>query len=120
MEFAMDAPLDLVDGGERVFGIGEVDLDMILGAGFPWAIFRKRMARTGDDAPAGRGEALHRGVADAAARPGEEQRAARQIGGGVRHEDEIRSTLKRLYRRFPKPAGYGPTNLGRRGFCSGV
>jgi hypothetical protein len=33
-------------------------------------------------------------VADAAARPGEEQRAARQIGGGVRHEDEIRSDLE--------------------------
>src|SRR5271163_1845054 len=107
----MDAPLDLVDGRKRVFGSGEVDLDMILGTGFPRAVFRKRMARTGDYAPAGRGEPLHRRVADPAARPGEEQSPPRLIGGGVRHEVAIRSILKRLYRRFPRPAGYGPAQF---------
>src|SRR5450631_2863742 len=109
----MDAPLDLVDRRERVLGIGEVDLDVVLGTRLPRAILREWMARTGDDAPAGRGETLHRRVADAAARPGEEQRAARQIGGGVRHGDKIRSTFEQLYRRFPVarriwPAGYRP------------
>jgi len=34
-------------------------------ARFPRAVFRERMARAGDDAPAGGREALHRGMADA-------------------------------------------------------
>ena len=100
MKLAMDAPLDLADRLERVFGIGEVDLDVILGAGLPRAVLREGMARAGDDAPAGRREALDRRMADAAARPGEEQRAARLVGGRGRHGASIRSILKQLYRRF--------------------
>ncbi len=73
-------PLDFVDGVLGVVGIGEIDLDVILRAHLPRAILRKRMARAGDDAPAGGGEALHRGVADAAAGSGEQQRAARLVG----------------------------------------
>ena len=93
MELALDAPLDLADRRERVLGIGEVDLDVVLRARLPRAILREGMARAGDDAPAGRGEALDRRMADAAARPGEEQRAARQVGSGVvAMGDSIRST----------------------------
>ena len=61
--------------------VGEVDLDVVLGSRVPRAVFRKRMPRAGDDAPAGAGKADHRGVADAAAGPGQKQRAPRRVIG---------------------------------------
>src|SRR4051794_4376478 len=80
----------VADVGDRAGGIGgggEVDLDMVLRARVPRTILRERMPRAGDHAPAGRGETDHGGMADAAARPGQEQRTARRIAGGLRHED---------------------------------
>jgi hypothetical protein len=71
--------LDLSDRRNRVAGIREVDLDVILGPGFPRTILRERMARAGDHAPAGGGEALHGRVPDPAARTSQEQRPARLI-----------------------------------------
>src|SRR5689334_16056144 len=82
LQLAVQAALGL---GNRLVGvgrIGEIDLDVILGAGLPRTVFRKRMARAGDDAPAGGGEPLHRGVADAAARSGQQQGTARLVAGG--------------------------------------
>src|SRR5207302_617698 len=77
------------DFGDRRVGagrIGEIDLDVILRPHLPWAVFRESMARAGDHAPAGRREALHCRVPDAAARAGEQQGAARLIGIGIRHQ----------------------------------
>src|SRR5271167_2032506 len=76
MQFAVEPPLDLRDSGVGVVGIGEIDLDVIFGPRFPRTILREGMPRAGDDAPAGGGKPLDRGVADAAARPGEEERPA--------------------------------------------
>src|SRR5262245_34509529 len=59
---------------------------MILRPHLPRAVLGERMARAGDDAPAGGGKALHRRMADAAARPGEEQRAARLVRVRARHD----------------------------------
>ena len=61
--------------------VREVDLDMVLGPRAPWAFFRERVARTGEDAPAGRRKADHGGMTDAAARPGEKQRPPRSVVG---------------------------------------
>ena len=42
VQFAVVEPLlDLVDRGERVGGIGEIDLDMILRSHLPRAVFRE-------------------------------------------------------------------------------
>src|SRR5262249_28591820 len=83
MQFtALEPPPDLGNRAQRVVGIAEVDLDVILGPRVPRALFRKRMPRAGDDAPAGRGKADHGRVPDAAARTGEQQRPPRQIGRG--------------------------------------
>src|SRR6202023_23737 len=85
------ALLDVGDGGEgRVF-VGEIDLDVVLGAHRPRAVFREGVARAGDDAPSGGGEALDGGMADAAARSGEQQGAAGLVGGGgcVRHGADL-------------------------------
>src|SRR5882724_10990188 len=53
---------------------GEIDLDVILRPRRPWAVLRKGVARAGDDAPARARKALHRGMADAAARARENER----------------------------------------------
>ena len=74
--------LGLGDRRVGVLGIGQIDLDVILRSRLPRAVFRERMPRAGDDAPAGGGKSLHRGVADAAAGSGEQQRAARLVGVG--------------------------------------
>src|SRR5689334_17423956 len=95
---AFEAALDLRNRRERVLLVGEVDLDVILGARLPWTFFRKRMARTGDDAPARAGETDHRCMPNAAAGTGEQQGAARLISAG-RH----RCTLSRVKPRL------GPT-----------
>jgi len=79
VQLAVDPPLDLGDCGLRVGRVGQVHLDMILRAGLPGAVFRKRMARAGDHPPARGREALDRGVSDAAACSGEQQRAARLV-----------------------------------------
>ena len=79
MQFAVQPLLDLGNRQVGVGDIGEIDLNVILGAGFPRAVFREGVARAGDHAPTGGGEALHGGVADAAAGSGEKQRAARTV-----------------------------------------
>src|SRR5207302_7842199 len=80
MQFAMVEPLlDLLDRGQRLVGVGEVDLDVILRPHFPRAVLRERMARACDHAPAGGREAFDREMADAAARPRQEQSAARLV-----------------------------------------
>jgi hypothetical protein len=71
--------LDLGDRARGVGVVGEVDLDVILRSHLPRAVLRKRMARAGDDAPAGGREADHGGMADAAAGAGQQQRAARLL-----------------------------------------
>src|SRR6185312_8890669 len=95
--------LDLGDRGERVRLIREVDLDVILGARLPWAIFGKRMAGAGDDAPTGGREALDRSVPDAAACSGEKQSAARLICLGTRHGRMLAHGYRRVL--FHGPAG---------------
>ena len=69
------------DGADRVLGVGEIDLEVVLRAHLPGAVLREGMTRAGDDAPARGGEPLHRGMADAAARPGKQHDAS---GGVVR------------------------------------
>src|ERR1700694_1388744 len=86
MQLAVLEPLlDDGDCRQRVLRIGEVDLDVVFGARLPWAIFGERMARAGDYAPAGGREALDRGMADAAAGPGQQQGAAWVVVVGRRH-----------------------------------
>ena len=75
----VQALLDLVDCRKRAIRIGEIDLDVVLRAHLPRAVLRKCMTRAGDDAPAGGREALDGEMADAAARPGQEQRTARLV-----------------------------------------
>ena len=69
----LEAFAHFADRAFGIGGIGEVDLDVILRPHLPGAVLREGVARAGDDAPARRGEALHRGVADAAAGAGEDQ-----------------------------------------------
>src|SRR6185312_2060392 len=81
MQFVVLQPL--TDLGNRACGvgmIGEVDLDVILRSGAPWADFRKRMPRAGDDAPAGGGKPDRGRVTDAAAGAGRKQGTPRRIG----------------------------------------
>ena len=87
---ALQPPSYFRNRARGVVVVGEVDLDVILRAGVPRAVFGKGMPRAGDDAPAGRGEADHGGVPDAAAGPGQKQRAPRRIGGR-RHKRFSRS-----------------------------
>src|SRR3954464_4274072 len=82
---AFETVADVGDRARGIGGGGEVDLDMVLRACVPRTILRERMPRAGDHAPAGRGETDHGGMADAAARPGQEQRTARRVGR-LRHE----------------------------------
>src|SRR6202030_1522521 len=104
VQFAAEALLDFLDGAERAFGVGEVDLDVILRTHCPRTVLSEGVARARDDAPSGGGEAFHRGVADAAARSGEKQRAARLVrGGGVLHgvdRADPSAILPALYRDF--------------------
>ena len=60
--------------------IGEVDLDMVLGPHFPGTIFGKRLARTRDHPPAGRGETFDGGVSDTPRGTREDQRLAVFVG----------------------------------------
>ena len=81
MQFAGKAPLGLADRLFGVLRIRQIDLDVVLGSGLPRAIFRKRMPRAGDDAPARGGKALDRGMADASACSGEKERTSRLVYG---------------------------------------
>src|ERR1700674_1623718 len=81
----VEALFDFGDRPDGVLRIGEIDLDVVLGAGLPRALLGKRMARAGDHPPAGAGKALDRGVTDAAAGAGQEQRAARLVSLRARH-----------------------------------
>src|SRR4029077_5376616 len=72
----------------------EVHLDVILGARFPRTLFWKRVARAGDDPPAGAGKADHGGMPDAAAGSGEQQGAARLIAS--RHRGSVSRIKARL------------------------
>ena len=109
------------DGRKGVVGIGEIDLDVVLGACLPGAVLREAVARAGDHAPAGRGEALHRGVADAAAGAGQDQRLPLFIRD-LRHArqnrplpplrieprlDERRAGVRRAGTRSGRAAGAG-------------
>ena len=77
---ALEPLADFADRARGVGVIGKIDLDVILGAGVPWAIFRERMPRAGEDAPAGGREADHGGMPDAAAGAGQKQRASWRVG----------------------------------------
>src|SRR5580704_13020135 len=81
MQFTMKAAFGFGDRFFGVFRIGQVNLDVILGACLPWTVFRKRVPRAGDDAPSGCGKAFDRRVTDAAACSGEQQCAARLVAG---------------------------------------
>src|ERR1700722_10717916 len=83
---AFEALADFRDCPRGIVVVGKVDLDVIFRAGVPRTIFRKRMARTGDDAPAGRGKADHSGMADAAAGPGKKQRPPWSVVGCSGHK----------------------------------
>ena len=73
--------LDFIDRLRRVGRIAEIDLNVVFGPGLPRTVFRKRMARAGNDAPAGGRKTLHRRMADPAACAGQQQRAARAVVG---------------------------------------
>ena len=92
MQLAVQAVLDLVDCARGVVGIGEVDLDVILGSRFPRAVFRERMARAGDHAPTGGGKPLDGRMPDPTAGSGQQQGAARlvcEVGIGLRIEPRL-------------------------------
>src|SRR6185503_16821516 len=76
-----------------------------LGARLPGAVLREGVTRAGDDPPAGRGEALDRGVADAARGASQDQRLALGVGG-VGHGLD----LARIY--FASQLGYRPHPFG--------
>src|SRR5215471_7347245 len=96
MKLAASEPaLDLCNRRERVRLVSEIDLDVILGTCLPRTFLGKGMARTGDDAPAGTGKTDHGRVSDAAARPGEQQRAARLICAS-RHRRSLSRIKPRL------------------------
>ncbi len=76
---AVQAALDFLDRLQGLGLVGEIDLDVVLGSCVPRAILRERVARAGDYPPAGGREALDGRMPNAAARSGEEQRAARLI-----------------------------------------
>src|ERR1051326_9574520 len=92
---ALQPLLDLRNRYERVLLVREVDLDVIFGTRFPRTLLGKGMARTRDDAPARTGKTDHRGMPDAAARTGEEQRAAR-LGCASRHRRSVSRIKPRL------------------------
>ena len=81
VQFAVQPVFGFDDRRLGIGRIGEVDLNVILRSRFPRTVFRKRMPRAGDDAPAGGGKALYRCVADAAAGSGQKERAARLVAG---------------------------------------
>src|SRR5580698_3833509 len=83
MQFAVDAPLDFRNRLIGVLRLRQIDLNVILGSSLPGTILRERVARAGDDAPAGSRKALDGGVANAAACSGEEKGATRLIA--IRH-----------------------------------
>src|ERR1700678_4378933 len=83
---ALETLADFCNRTRGIVVVGKVDLDVIFRACVPRTIFWKRMARTGDDAPAGRGKADHGRMADAAAGPGEKQRPPWSIVGCSGHK----------------------------------
>src|SRR5581483_974659 len=89
---ALDAPPDLLDRGYRVLLVGEIDLDVVLRSRLPGTVFRERMARAGDHAPARGRKPLDGGVADAAAGSGQEQGTARLVGLAARHGGPVTYT----------------------------
>ena len=62
-----------LNGVDRVGGVAEVELDVIVLAARPGAALIERLPGTGQHAPAFGGEFLDRGMADTAARAGEEE-----------------------------------------------
>src|SRR5205085_5980387 len=78
---AFQPPADFGNRAGGVVMVSKVDLDVVLRPRVPRAVFRERMPRAGDDAPAGRRKADHGGVSDAAAGSGQKQRAPRRVGG---------------------------------------
>ena len=81
VQLAVEPPLDLGDRRVGVLGVREVDLDVILRAGLPRTVFRKRMPRLGEDAPPRSREALDGRMSDAAARAGQKQCPPRLVAG---------------------------------------
>src|SRR5690606_30433784 len=78
---AIETAADLLHPAGAVRRIAEIDLDVILGPGFPRAAFGKAMARAGDDPPSRAREALDGRVSDPPARTGEHQRLAFVLHG---------------------------------------
>jgi len=72
----VEPPFDFCNRLVRVVFVGKIDLDVVLGPRFPRAVFRERMTRARNDAPAGGRKPFDRRVADAAACSGQKQRAA--------------------------------------------
>jgi len=86
---SVQASLDLDNGCARPLGIGEINLDVVLRSHLPRAIFGKGVSRAGNHAPAGGRKALDGGMAYAAARPGQQERAALLVGMRRRHARKI-------------------------------
>ena len=108
----------------RVRRVGEIDLDVILRPHLPRAVLREGVARAGDHAPAGGREALHRRMADAAARAGEQQRAARLVVVRSRHvssSQALHASSRIQPRLGPRlaPAARGGIRRGRAGGTAG-
>src|SRR5947207_9711632 len=87
MQFTVFQPLPYFRNRARgVVVVGEVDLDVILGACAPRALFGEGMPRAGDDTPTGAGKPDRGGMADSAAGSSQKQRATRRVGR-TRHVD---------------------------------
>src|SRR6056300_93694 len=61
------------DLGDGVVWVGQIDLDMRLGAPTPRTFLWERLTRTGDHAPTLGAKTAHRGMANTAACPGQQQ-----------------------------------------------
>src|SRR5688572_30515114 len=64
-----------------MFGVCKIDLDVVVRPCLPRTVLGERMARTGDDPPAGGRKALDRRMPDAARGTGENERLALAVGG---------------------------------------
>ncbi len=122
MQLAVIQPLlDLADCRARPGAIREIDLDVILRAHFPGTILGECMARACDDAPSGCREALHRRMADAAARAGEQQSAAWLVGLRRRHVGSDPKTTphgKVILRRLPAWREMAAAVTGKAASCA--
>src|SRR6185312_16418489 len=73
---AVEQRLRLGDEGIDALGVAEIGGDVVRPVGIALAFRRHRLARAGDDLPAGLAEMPHGGMADAAAGAGEDETLA--------------------------------------------